>query len=106
MKKLTIILVIVSCLSVRCQTLKIDTFQKIKPKLIDFLIKTGDIRQNEIDDFKNGKYGLDFFGIYNNNDYNKKKLIDCVYSFSLSRTHTKTHFLIIEDNNICLLYTS
>lgn len=83
------------------QTIEKLTFESTEKKLLDFIISKGDVPLNDIENFKSGKYGLYFFGVYNN--LKKGDLINGIYCFSLARTHSKNYFLIVENNNYIIL---
>ncbi|KAF2519341.1 hypothetical protein E0W68_03025 [Flavobacterium salilacus subsp. salilacus] len=77
------------------------TFQSLKEHLVDFLIEKGDIRENEIKEFKNDLEKIKVIGVYNN--VNKGKLINGVYSFFIPRTIARSNFVIVDDNKFIIL---
>lgn len=95
------LLVFLIYLNSSSQTTKELTFDSLKNELITFLIEKKDITDLEIKDYKNGKKQMCVNGVHNN--YNKGVLINGIYSFYQTRTHSKVYFVIIEKNNYTIL---
>lgn len=96
-----IILALIVSLSSSCQSTKNMTEEVIKSKLADFLIKKEGLNDKDIEDIKKGKLGISLLGLFN--PFKKNELNDGIYSFSLSRTHVKVYFLIIEKEDYIIL---
>lgn len=77
------------------------TLDSIQSNLVDFLIKKGEINENLIDEFKIKKGKIHIIGLING--YSKNKLIDGIYSFSAPISHTRTYYLIIEEEKYTIL---
>lgn len=100
-KIVTYILAIFICNVSSSQDFKALTFDSLKKDLIIFLIKNNDIKEFEKEDYISGKRQIDIIGVQN--DYHKGFLKDGVYSFYQTRSHSRVHFVIIENNNYTIL---
>lgn len=102
-KYFTILFLIIS-LSSFSQPNEELTFKSLQSKLVDFLIDNGDIRKEEIQEYKEGKRIIRVLGVLNG--HNQGKLINGIYSFAMNVSHHRAYFAIIEDNQITVLNIS
>lgn len=100
-KNILSILILLLSITSSCQTTKNLNFTSIEDKLIEFLIKKGDIMEHQVKSFKNKEYSIHLIGV--KNGYNKDTLINGIYFFSAHISHTKTYYLIVENDNYTIL---
>ncbi|MEC4048614.1 hypothetical protein OX284_004170 [Flavobacterium sp. SUN046] len=95
------ILILLIAITSSCQSTKNITFESFENSLIDFLIKKGEIMEHQVNDFKNKKYTIHVIGA--KNGYNRNNLINGIYTFSSGFSHTRTYYLIIENDKYVIL---
>lgn len=100
--KITILIVVLLLsFSSNSQVVSRIKLSTIKNDLTEFLIQKGDIRAERAKDYRNGKFKIFVLGLYNND--NREDLLNGIYVFSAPSSHTRSHYLIIEDEKYTIL---
>jgi len=79
-------------------------FEVLEKQLLQFMINNNDFSENEVEDYTSGKFHLRIAGVQKS--YSSGKVMDGIYSFGRLTTHTRSYFLIVEDNKFTILNIS
>lgn len=84
-----------------CQSTKNLNIKSLQSDLIDFLVSKGEINQNQLSRIRQNESKIHIIGVLNG--YSENKLKDGVYCFSASISHTRTYYLIVENETYSIL---
>jgi hypothetical protein len=101
MKAVYLFILVVFSISCKSQIQEKLDFKQLKVIAIDFLVEKNIIKKENAKDYKNDKYTIFLTGVLNN--LSNGELKNGMYAFGTLNSHSKSFFVLIEDNKYFIL---